>query len=124
MLVLTGAVIMRLVVPWIVGDPSIPTLHGAAFIALNIAAMMPIDEFKKRVDPLPRARSVTPRGPRERTVSIRPAKSSGDIGRSRSPRESGCRKKFLSLSELSRQLGIAPLKSGASEDAIPNDPQP
>ena len=44
----------RQVVPWIVGDPSIPTEHGAAFIAVNIAVMMPIDEFKRRVDTLAR----------------------------------------------------------------------
>ena len=71
--VLTGAAITRQVVPWIVGDPSVPTGHGAAFIAVNIAAMMPIDAFKRRVDALareiresPRAEGVGPRLPARR----------------------------------------------------------
>jgi LDH2 family malate/lactate/ureidoglycolate dehydrogenase len=50
--VLTGAAITRQVVPWVVGDPSVPTGHGAAFIAINVGAMMPIAEFKRRVDAL------------------------------------------------------------------------
>ncbi len=50
--VLTGAAITRQVVPWLVGDPSVPTGHGAAFIAVNIGAMIPIDDFKRRVDAL------------------------------------------------------------------------
>ena len=52
--VLTGAAITSQVVPWIVGDPTVPTGHGAAFIAINIAAMMPIDTFKCRVDAMAR----------------------------------------------------------------------
>ncbi len=49
---MTGAAMTRQVVPWIVGDPSIPTEHGAAFTAVNVAVMMPIDEFKRRVESL------------------------------------------------------------------------
>ena len=30
--------------------PSVPTGHGAAFVAVDIGAMMPIGEFKRRVD--------------------------------------------------------------------------
>jgi ureidoglycolate dehydrogenase (NAD+) len=52
--VVTGAAMTREVIPWIVGDPSIPTGHGAAFIAVNVAAMMPVDAFKRRVDALAR----------------------------------------------------------------------
>ena len=122
--VLTGAAITRLVVPWIVGDPSIPTLHGAAFIALNIAAMMPIDEFKRRVDALAREIRDSPRAEGADRVYLPGEIEWGHRTKSlaegiRLPQEV-----LLSLSELSRQLGIAPLKSGASEDAIPNDPQP
>jgi LDH2 family malate/lactate/ureidoglycolate dehydrogenase len=50
--VLAGAAITWQVVPWLVGDLSVPTGHGAAFIAVNVSAMMPIDEFKRRVDAL------------------------------------------------------------------------
>ena len=52
--VLTGALLTRQVVPWIVGDPSLPTGHGAAFLAVNVAAMMPIEVFKGRVEGLAR----------------------------------------------------------------------
>lgn len=48
--VLTGAAITRQVGTWAVGDPSVPTGHGAAFVAINIGSMMPIDAFKRRVD--------------------------------------------------------------------------
>jgi LDH2 family malate/lactate/ureidoglycolate dehydrogenase len=50
--VLTGAAITRQVVPWAVGDPSVPTGHGAAFVAIDIGAMMPIAEFKRRIGAL------------------------------------------------------------------------
>ena len=56
--VLTGALVTRQVVPWIVGDPALPTGHGAAFLAINVAALMPIEDFKRRVD------GAGPRNPR------------------------------------------------------------
>jgi ureidoglycolate dehydrogenase (NAD+) len=108
--VLTGAAITRQVVPWIVGDPSIPTQHGAAFIAINIAAMMPIDEFKRRVDTLARQIRESPRAEGADRIYL-----PGEIEWER-------RKKSLaegimlpqdvrrSLEELSRELGIAALK--------------
>ncbi len=52
--VLTGAAITGQVVPWVVGDLSVPTGHGAAFLAINIGAMIPIDDFKRRVDAMAR----------------------------------------------------------------------
>jgi LDH2 family malate/lactate/ureidoglycolate dehydrogenase len=52
--VLTGALITRQVVPWMHGDPSLPTGHGAAFLAINVAAFLPIAEFKQRVTALVR----------------------------------------------------------------------
>ena len=48
--VLTGAAVTRQVGTWVVGDPSVSTGHGAAFVAVDIGSMMPIDEFKRRVD--------------------------------------------------------------------------
>ena len=42
----------RQVVPWIVGDPTVPTGHGAAFLAIDVAALMPVEVFKRRVDAL------------------------------------------------------------------------
>jgi len=48
--VLTGAAITRQVATWAIGDPSVPTGHGAAFIAIDIGSMMPIGAFKRRVD--------------------------------------------------------------------------
>lgn len=62
---LTGALIARQVIPWIHGDPAVPTGHGAAFIAIDVAKLMPAAAFKQRVDALvheihtaPRARGV------------------------------------------------------------------
>jgi len=51
---LTGARITWQVGAWMTSDPTLPTGHGAAFIAVNIAAMMPIDAFKKRVKSMQR----------------------------------------------------------------------
>jgi ureidoglycolate dehydrogenase (NAD+) len=47
--VLTGALLTRQILPWIVSDPSLPTGHGAAFLAINVAALMPVADFKRRV---------------------------------------------------------------------------
>jgi ureidoglycolate dehydrogenase (NAD+) len=35
---------------WILHDPSKPTLHGAAFMAINVSAMVPIEQFQQRVE--------------------------------------------------------------------------
>jgi ureidoglycolate dehydrogenase (NAD+) len=51
---LTGAFITWKIPSWVHQDASIPTGHGAAFIAVNIGAMMPIASFKERVDGLVR----------------------------------------------------------------------
>ena len=48
--ILTGAALTRHVLSWIADDPALPTGHGGAFLAIDIAAMMPMDEFKRRVD--------------------------------------------------------------------------
>lgn len=47
---LTGAAIAQHVLSWSFDDASLPTGHGAAFMAIDINNIMPIDEFKKRVD--------------------------------------------------------------------------
>lgn len=59
--VLTGAALTRHVLSWIADDPARPTGHGAAFVAIDIAAMMPVDEFKRRADELCREIRDAPR---------------------------------------------------------------
>jgi LDH2 family malate/lactate/ureidoglycolate dehydrogenase len=48
--VLTGASITWQVLSWTFSDPAKPTGHGAAFIAINIEAFMPVARFKERMD--------------------------------------------------------------------------
>jgi ureidoglycolate dehydrogenase (NAD+) len=48
--ILTGASIRWQVLSWTFSDPSKPTGHGAAFIAINIAPFMTIEQFKERMD--------------------------------------------------------------------------
>lgn len=45
----SGASFTHRIGSWIFGDPSLPTDHGAAFIVLNVAAMMPAAQFADRV---------------------------------------------------------------------------
>ena len=58
---ITGAAITRQIVSWTVGDPSVATGHGAAFIAVDIGAMMPIGEFKRRADAMAQEIRQSPR---------------------------------------------------------------
>jgi len=46
----SGACCRSEVGSWIFGDPSVPTGHGHAFLAINVGAIEPIDRFKDRVD--------------------------------------------------------------------------
>ncbi|HXT39791.1 MAG TPA: Ldh family oxidoreductase [Candidatus Angelobacter sp.] len=48
--ILTGASIRWRVLSWTFSDPSKPTGHGAAFIAVNIASFMPVEQFEERMD--------------------------------------------------------------------------
>ena len=48
--VVSGAGIRGEVGSWIESDPTQPTSHGAAFLAINVGAMMPLDAFNKRMD--------------------------------------------------------------------------
>jgi LDH2 family malate/lactate/ureidoglycolate dehydrogenase len=50
--VLTGAAITSKVGSWLHDDGKKPTDHGAAFIAINVAAMMPVGEFTRRIESL------------------------------------------------------------------------
>ncbi len=50
--VLPGAGITWEVGSWIFDAPENPTHHGAAFLAINVGAMMPIENFRARVDQL------------------------------------------------------------------------
>jgi LDH2 family malate/lactate/ureidoglycolate dehydrogenase len=122
--VLTGAAVTRQVVPWIVGDPSIPTEHGAAFLAVNIAAMMPIDQFKRRVDALAREIRESPLAEGADRVYL-----PGEIEWER--RKTSLAEGILlpedvrlSVAALSRELGIAALKSGSIEGPIPGELRP
>jgi LDH2 family malate/lactate/ureidoglycolate dehydrogenase len=57
----TGAAAMEKVRSWIDDDPSLPTLHGAAFFALDIGAMTDLNDFKKRMDKMIRDIRQAPR---------------------------------------------------------------
>ena len=46
---LTGAAFTWGVKAWIQDDPAEPTHHGGAFLAIDVAAIMPSDEFHERV---------------------------------------------------------------------------
>jgi ureidoglycolate dehydrogenase (NAD+) len=48
--ILTGASIRWQVLSWTFSDPSKPTGHGAAFMAINIARFMPVEQFNERMD--------------------------------------------------------------------------
>lgn len=50
--VLTGAALTRGVGSWMMSDGSKPTGHGAAFIALNVDAVMPASRFAERMESL------------------------------------------------------------------------
>jgi LDH2 family malate/lactate/ureidoglycolate dehydrogenase len=50
--VLTGAAITRGVGSWMFDDGTKPTGHGAAFIAVDLAAMMPAAQFAQRMEAL------------------------------------------------------------------------
>ncbi len=47
--ILTGASIASHVLSWSFADASLPTDHGAAFLAIDINAMMPAEEFQQRI---------------------------------------------------------------------------
>jgi ureidoglycolate dehydrogenase (NAD+) len=48
------------ILSWILHDTSKPTLHGAAFMAINVGAMVPIEEFETRVEKMAREIRETP----------------------------------------------------------------
>jgi ureidoglycolate dehydrogenase (NAD+) len=50
--VLTGTGAMYDLHNWVDHDPALHTNHGAAFLAFNVGAMIPIEKFKNRVDRL------------------------------------------------------------------------
>lgn len=50
--VLSGSSISNEVLSWTFSDPSLPTGHGAAFMAINIGAFLNVDDFKRRMDHL------------------------------------------------------------------------
>jgi len=58
---LSGAAMRGDVKGWIDSDPTQPTQHGAAFLAINVGQMMPIDAFKERIDAMIRGIHETPK---------------------------------------------------------------
>jgi len=58
---LTGGAIRWDIVSWIDGDPTLPTQHGAAMLAFDIAQMMPLASFTQRVDAMIREIRQTPK---------------------------------------------------------------
>jgi len=51
---LTGAAMTWGVRAWMKSDPSLPTLHGAAFLAIDVSAISPYQQFADRIDALVR----------------------------------------------------------------------
>jgi len=77
--VLSGAEIRWEIGSWIDADPAKPTLHGAAFLAIDVGQITPLQAFKDRMDALIRDIRQTPT-PRERSGSAFPARWSGRSG--------------------------------------------
>jgi LDH2 family malate/lactate/ureidoglycolate dehydrogenase len=50
--VLTGAGVTRQIPSWLLGDPTVPTHHGAAFLAINVGAIMGQSAFETRMGAL------------------------------------------------------------------------
>lgn len=50
--ILTGAAITKAVGSWLFDDGTKPTKHGGAFIAVNVASMMPLGQFTQRIESL------------------------------------------------------------------------
>jgi ureidoglycolate dehydrogenase (NAD+) len=59
--VLSGTGAMYDLENWVDSDPSLATHHGAAFLAFDVGAIRPIDDFKDRVDQLIREIHQTPK---------------------------------------------------------------
>ncbi len=59
--VLSGAAIRGDIRGWIDSDPTLPTRHGAAFLAIDVDQMMPVGAFQERVDAMIRDIRQTPK---------------------------------------------------------------
>jgi ureidoglycolate dehydrogenase (NAD+) len=58
--VLSGAAIRREIGGWLDSDPTQPTRHGAAFLAIDVGRIIPIEDFKRRMDAMIRDIRETP----------------------------------------------------------------
>jgi ureidoglycolate dehydrogenase (NAD+) len=58
---LAGGAMRYGVQSWVDSDPSLPTQHGAAFLAVNIGAILPLAQFKKSMDAMIREIHETPK---------------------------------------------------------------
>ena len=88
--VLTGAGMTWQMLAWMISDPALPTNHGAAFIAFDVGAMEPIDQFKARIDHVIAEIRQAPRAPAP-SGSICPAISNGKTASGPWPTGSCCR---------------------------------
>ncbi len=59
--VLSGAATRGDIRGWIDSDPTLPTRHGAAFLAIDVDQMVPGGSFKERVDAMVRDIRQTPK---------------------------------------------------------------
>ncbi|OAI52900.1 malate dehydrogenase [Planctomycetaceae bacterium SCGC AG-212-F19] len=67
---LTGAGFTRQILRWMVDDAALPTGHGAAFLALDVEAFMPLETFFQRVDALVTEIHNAPRAPDAERVYV------------------------------------------------------
>jgi LDH2 family malate/lactate/ureidoglycolate dehydrogenase len=49
---MSGGALTNQIASWMFADPSLPTGHTHAFVALNVGAMVPLAQYKKRMDDL------------------------------------------------------------------------
>jgi len=60
---LSGAGLTWQIKGWIDSDPSLPTNHGAAFIAVDVSKLMPLEAFKARAEQVLKGIHDSPKSP-------------------------------------------------------------
>ena len=68
--VLSGAAVLGGVKSWVLEDADKPTFQGHGFIVINVADMMPIDDFKKRMDEMIHEIKALPKGKGSQNVFL------------------------------------------------------
>lgn len=112
--VLTGAALTAQIVSWGTQDPTVPTGHGAAFLAIDVAAMMPRDEFRRRADGLCREMRSSPKAAGTDRIYV-PGEMEWERRRKALVHGIDLPRDVLdSLADLARDLEIEPLVPAAS----------